>query len=124
MFARSGTVTVRICVVWTLLDLLVGMVAHPRFRVFHRQSANPYAVVDVVADNDPSALSPHRRGGTTFIQLSFAGSTARLLAFPATGRHPKDFFTSRGWVPALFSCCGAFYQCLRQSASLSAICCI
>lgn len=45
MFARSGTVTVRICVVWTLLDLLVGTVAHPRSRVFHRQSANPYAAV-------------------------------------------------------------------------------
>ena len=41
MFARSGTVTVRICVVWTLLDLLVGIVAHPRFRVFTGRVQTP-----------------------------------------------------------------------------------
>ena len=85
MFARSGTVTVRICVVWTLLDLLVGMVAHPRFRVFHRQSANPYAAV----------------------------------GFPSPPTLAKD----AGGLGKI-SCGRAFYQCLRQSASLSAICCI
>ena len=43
MFARNGTVTIRICDVWTLHDSLLGVPLYPRFRVFYRQTANAYA---------------------------------------------------------------------------------
>jgi hypothetical protein len=41
------TVTVRICDVWTLLDLLLGVVVYPRFRVLYQPSATPDVIVRV-----------------------------------------------------------------------------
>jgi hypothetical protein len=95
----------------------IGMGLYPRSRVFYQQAANAYVALNAGFGSEALALSgctrlPRLRSTvstemeTSAIQLFFAGSTARLLAFPATGRHPEDFFTSRGWVPALFNCSG------------------
>lgn len=58
----------------------MAWVVYPRSRVFYEQSATPYV-------------------GVVFSVVRIPGSAARLLAFPGMGRHPEDFYTSRGWVP-------------------------
>ena len=45
MFARNGTVTIRIYDVWTLHGSLLGMPLYLRPRMFYLHRANPYEAV-------------------------------------------------------------------------------